>query len=134
MLPLTFGTGYPFHKTQYKGEKHMNIIKKSREDLSNKELYFLLTDPQIQKMGDLENTEINIKDFVEYEDVSKTTGEIYTVISVSTDLGTFATNSKTFIECFERIVECFGSDFRTIKVFKGTSNKGRKFLQCSYVN
>lgn len=112
----------------------MKIIKTSREDLSKKELYFLITDPQIQKMSDLEDTEICVKDFVEYEDVNNTTGEIYTVISIATDLGTFATNSKTFIECFERIVECFGSDFNTIKVFKATSNKGRKFLQCSYVN
>ena len=112
----------------------MNIIKKSREDLSKKDLYFMLTDPEIKKMSDLKDTEINVKDFVEYEDVSKTTGEIYTVISIATDQGTFATNSKTFIECFEKIVECFGTDFTTIKVFNGTSNKGRKFLQCSYIN
>ena len=111
----------------------MNILKKSREDLSNKDLYFLLTDKSIKKMQEIAEKTINVVDYVLYEDVRRDTGEISKVLAIKTDNGTYATNSASFIECFEKIVECFGDDFKTISIMQGTSNRGRKYLQCSYV-
>lgn len=111
----------------------MEILRRSREDLSKKDLYFLLTDKSIKKMTDLAGKTIDIVDYVIYEDLNRTTEEMHKIISIKTPDGAYASNSVTFIECFEQIISCFGEDFKTISVFENTSNRGRKFLQCSYV-
>lgn len=111
----------------------MEIIKKSRETLDKKDLYMMLTSKAIKKMSEAPET-LKIEDYVIYNDVRRDTGEIQKLISIKSDQGVFASNSITFIECFESIVECFGSDFKTIKIFKEKSNRGREFLNCTYVD
>lgn len=111
----------------------MNILSRSRESLDKKDLYFMVTDSSIKKISEIPTPKVKISDWVIYEDTSRQTGEIYKVISIKTDTGVYASNSPTLIECFEKIVECFGSDFTEIEIFKGKSNRGREFIQCRYI-
>lgn len=110
----------------------MEILRKSREDMNKKDLYFLVTSPEIKKMRELSGTTVNLIDWVMFNSVDRETGESYKVISIKTDSGVYATNSPTMIEGFEQIVECFGNEFNAINIFEGKSNKGRSFLMCSY--
>lgn len=110
----------------------MEILRMSREDLSKKDKYFLVTSPEIKKMKELAGESIELIDWIIYNTVDRETGETYKVLSISTAKGTFATNSPTMIESFEQIIECFDNDFKVINIFTGKSNKGREFLMCSY--
>lgn len=110
----------------------MEILKRSRESLDKKDLYFMITDKSVKKIS--ENIgKMKVIDYVLYEDVSRQTGEIYKVLSIKSDTGVYASNSPTLIECFEQIVECFGSDFTEIEIYKSKSNRGREFIQCRYI-
>lgn len=113
-------------------ETEMEILRKSREDMNKKDLYFLVTSPEIKKMRELSGSTVNLIDWVLFNSVDRETGELYKVISIKTDSGVYATNSPTMIEGFEQIVECFGNEFNAINIFEGKSNKGRSFLMCSY--
>lgn len=110
----------------------MEILRKSREDMNKKDLYFLVTSPEIKKMRELSGSTVNLIDWVLFNSVDRETGGLYKVISIKTDSGVYATNSPTMIEGFEQIVECFGNEFNAINIFEGKSNKGRSFLMCSY--
>ena len=110
----------------------MEIIKRSRESLDKKDLYMMITSKEIKKMSDAPE-KLKILDYVIYNDVRKDTGEIEKLISIKSEQDVFASNSVTFIECFEAIIECFGSDFNTIRIFKEKSKRGREFLNCCYV-
>ena len=110
----------------------MEILRKSREDMNKKDLYFLVTSPEIKKMRELSGSTVNLIDWVLFNSVDRETGELYKVISITTDRGDYATNSPTMIEAFEQVGECFGEDFSAINIFEGKSNKGRSFLMCSY--
>lgn len=110
----------------------MEILRKSRENMDKKDLYFLVTSPEIKKMRELSGSTVNLIDWVLFNSVDRETGELYKVISIKTDSGVYATNSPTMIEAFEQIVECFGNEFNSINIFEGKSNKGRSFLMCSY--
>lgn len=112
----------------------MNIIKKSRENLDKKDLYFMATDSNIKKLSELANKTVKVIDYIIYTDVNNTEPDKeYKVISIKTDAGCYASNSPTFIDCFEKIIECFGEDFSQISITTQRSNKGRNFLICSYV-
>lgn len=113
-------------------KQKMEILRKSREDMNKKDLYFLVTSPEIKKMKELSGKTVNLHDWVLFNSVDRETGELYKVLSLKTDEGVYATNSATMIEAFEQIVECFENDFSSINIFEGRSNKGRSFLMCSY--
>lgn len=110
----------------------MEILRKSREDMNKKDLYFLVTSPEIKKMKELSGTTVKLLDWVMFKSVDRETGDPYKVLSIKTDNGVYATNSATMIESFEQIVECFENDFSAINIFEGHSNRGRNFLMCSY--
>ena len=110
----------------------MEILRKSREDMTKKDLYFLVTSPEIKKMRELAGTRVTLIDWVMFNSVDRETGELYKVISIKTDSGVYATNSPTMIDTFEQILACFGDDFSSINIFEGKSSKGRSFLMCSY--
>ena len=110
----------------------MEILKKSREDMNKKDLYFLVTSPEIKKMKELSGNTIDLIDWVLFNSADRETGEVYKVLSLKTDSGVYATNSATMIEAFEQIIECFENEFSKINIFEGKSNKGRSFLMCSY--
>ena len=111
----------------------MNIIKTIPEELSKKALYDLTMSPKSRKMSECEGSVLEIKAACIYADTDRN-GELRTVLSVLTPEGEiFATNSPTFREDFERMVDLFGPDGVTaIEIISGTSKAGRKFFTCAY--
>ena len=123
--------GSPTTKERKRKTK-MEVVMKSREDLGKEELYFLMV-AESQKMQTQANHKILVKDWVLANDIDNETGEIKSILFVRSTDTTYSTISKTFIEAFKTIVQCFGSDgFNAINVKEGTSNKGRKFIYCEY--
>ncbi len=111
----------------------MEIIRKSREDLTKADLYKMITDKGIKKMSDAKGQNLDIIDYVIYEDLNRSTGEVMQILSVKTPSDAYATNSPTFIESFEKIIECFDTDFKTIGILEQKSRAGRAYLQCTYI-
>lgn len=109
----------------------MDIILKSREDLTKEDLYFLVA-TEAGKMQDLKGQTVTVKDWVIADDVDKSTGEIKTILFVRSSDKRYATVSSTFIESFKTIISCFGTEFSKIKINSGKSKKGREFLTCEY--
>lgn len=113
----------------------MNIIKTSRENMTVKEMYDLIQNPNIEKLSMLNET-ITIGDFILREDVNSK-GDDIKVLTVLTDTGeAFATTSPTFIADFESILamceQAKAPSPRKITVKHSTSKAGRDFIQCVY--
>ena len=111
----------------------MNIITGS-ENLSKKEIYMLSQNPAAIKMKDAPEDGITPVKWLKYEDTNND-GEIKTVLSIMNINGdVYATISKTFIETFDNIVDCFGTgleDVDIIFVRKGVSNAGREYIMAT---
>lgn len=102
--------------------------------LGTKQVYDMTQAPNIGKMRDVVGQTLEIAGFVVYETETRE-GEIKKVLSVLTVEGeVFATNSRTFIEDFENILEITGGEFRKIQAVEGISRAGRKFIQCLWVD
>lgn len=112
----------------------MTIIKSIPETLTNKQKYDLTMNPKTQKMSSAKGSVLEIAAACIYEDVEAKSGEIRTVLSVQTPEGeTFATNSATFREDFERMLDLFGAEGLTaIEVISGYSKAGREYITCAY--
>lgn len=111
----------------------MKVLMQSREDMNKEDLYYLMV-RESKKMQDLAGKTVKIEDWVIAEDIDKETGEPKEIVFIKTDGNTYGSISRTFIESFRTIVECFGATgFKAIKVIEGKSNKGRTFIQCEYV-
>lgn len=122
-----------------KGVKNMNIIAKSREDLSMKDVYDLTRSPEVQKMRTSVGDCIAVGDWLLYEDTSKTTGEIAKLLAVKDrDTGVcYATNSATFIEEFTSLLDMCAemqTQLNTVKVVEGVSKAGRNFITAVYID
>lgn len=115
----------------------MKILKSSPE-LSPVDIYKLTMNPNATKMKEVVGQRLEVAAFAVYEDVDKKTGEPQNILAIKTPEGeVFATNSPTFIEEFEKMVDFFGDhDMRvdSIEVFTGTSKAGRDFISCTYGN
>lgn len=113
----------------------MQIIKAS-ENLTAKDIYLLTMNPKTQKMKDVKGQRIELGKWAIYEDVNKKTGEIHQILTIATPEGeAFATNSPTFIDDFEKMLELFEAmceDVPAIVVSSGTSKAGREFITCLY--
>lgn len=108
----------------------MTIINASTND--KKILYKLTRDRNRQPMKKAP-TELHISEYAIYDDVNNATGEVVKLATIVSDFGElFTTNSKTFIDDFEAIVEAF-PDVECVKVEKMISKKNREFLVCSMV-
>lgn len=112
----------------------MNIIKTSK-DLTVKDKYFLTMSPSVQKMKDQISQRIEVDKWCIYED-ENSKGELQTILSIATpENEVFATNSKTFKEDFQRMVDIFATDnidVEAVEVISGTSKAGREFITCVY--
>lgn len=110
----------------------MKILMQSRKDMNKEDLYFLMV-RESEKMQTLAGQTVKVDDWVITEDIDKETEEPKQIIFIKSNDVTYGSISKTFIESFKTIVECFGPDgFTHIKVIEGKSNKGRNFIQCEY--
>ena len=114
----------------------MEILKTSGE-LTAKERYFLTMAPTVQKMKDAISQRIEIANWCVYSDVNSK-GEFQEILAIATpENEVFATNSKTFMDDFEKMnavfAEC-GEPVKAIVVTSGTSKAGREFITCVYAD
>lgn len=115
----------------------MEIITRSGEELTIKQMYDLTRSPEIQKVSDNEGALVQVDAWVLYNDTDKdgNTREILSILD--NEVGAVATNSATFIRDFMEITEMcmnFGVEVQHVKIASGTSKAGRKFYTCVYVD
>ena len=114
----------------------MNILNKSGE-LTMAQLYKLSKSPEIAKLATVKGEEIEIANYLVYEDESAD-GNVTTVASFETVQGElYASNSKTFVRDFRDIlamcVEAGAPTPKKIKVLPKVGKSGREYLQCVYI-
>ena len=115
----------------------MEIITKSSNELTMKQMYDLTKSPEIQKLSDNDGALIQVDAWALYKDTDKdgNTREILSILD--SEAGAIATNSVTFIRDFMEITEmCLDCDVEVhhIKISSGMSKAGRKFYTCVYVD
>ena len=115
----------------------MEIIKKSSDKLTIKQMYDLTKSPEIQKVSDNDGALVQVDAWALYKDTDKdgNTREILSILD--NEVGAVATNSATFIRDFMEITEMCadcGVEARHVKISSGTSKAGRKFYTCVYVD
>ena len=114
----------------------MEIIKMSK-NVEGADLYFLTTSPEIKKMTSVKGQTLALDKWALFADADRKTGEMRKILSIKSGDKMYATNSATFIESFEAMLECFaktGLDVHHIRVSTGTSNGGREFINCVYAD
>lgn len=115
----------------------MEIIKKSSDKLTMKQMYDLTRSPEIQKLSDNDGALVQVDEWALYNETDKdgNTREILSILD--NEVGAVATNSVTFIRNFIEITEmCEDCEVEVhhIKISSGTSKAGRKFYTCVYVD
>lgn len=115
----------------------MEIIKKSSDKLTMKQLYDLTKSPEIQRVSDNEGALVLVDAWALYNDTDKdgNTREILSILD--NEVGAVATNSATFIRDFMEIAEMCtvcGEKLQHVKISSGISKAGRKFYTCVYVD
>lgn len=115
----------------------MEIITRSGDELTIKQLYDMTKSPEIQRVSDNEGALVQVAAWVLYNDTDKdgNTREILSILD--NEAGAIATNSVTFIRDFMEITEMcgnFGTEVQHVKISSGTSKAGRKFYTCVYVD
>lgn len=104
----------------------MRIINSSK-DYTGKELYRITKSQSIKKVSTIENA-VTVNGYVIFTDTDKDGNEI-DILSIDTNDGVFATNSKTFIESFLDIAEMLGIPTEIV-VGHGVSKNGRNYIYC----
>lgn len=115
----------------------MEIIRKSSEELTVKQIYDLTKSPEIQRVSDNDGALMRVDAWALYRDTDKdgNTREILSILD--NEVGVVATNSGTFIGDFIEIIEmCMDNDeeVQHIKISSGTSKAGRTFYTCVYID
>lgn len=115
----------------------MEIIKKSSDELTIKQMYDLTKSPEIQKLSDNDGALVQVDAWALYNDTDKdgNTREILSILD--NEVGAVATNSATFIRDFMEITEMCADccvEVQHVKISSGTSKAGRKFYTCVYVD
>lgn len=107
----------------------INILKTNKE-ISKKDLYYLTMAPDSTKMSEAVGETIDIQYAVIYEDVrNDKTSTVSAIMDV--DGRVYATNSNSFKERLEDILEFFPDEEISIKVCQGTSKSGRPYIYCT---
>lgn len=111
----------------------MKILQSYPDPLPKKLAYDLTLSPRCQKMTDAKNTVLDVAAWCVYEDEDRD-GNPRTILSLRTVEGeTYATNSSTFRDDYQAMVDLFGPDGITaIEVITGSSKAGREFITCAY--
>lgn len=113
----------------------IEILRKSDETMTKKDIFKLTKNQKIQTVKSLENgAKISVVHWIEFSDVNSSTGEEVEILSMMDDNGEcFATNSKSFKEMFFDIVDIMeGEDF-TIEKLGGKTKAGRDFVTCGLI-
>ena len=115
----------------------MEIIKKSSDKLTVKQMYDLTMSPEIGKVSDNDGALVQVDEWALYNDTDKdgNTREILSILD--NEVGAVATNSATFIRDFMEIIDMCadcGVELQHVKISSGMSKAGRKFYTCVYVD
>lgn len=115
----------------------MEIIKKSSDELTMKQMYDMTKSPEIQKVSENDGALLQVDAWALYYDTDKD-GIRREILSIlDNEAGAIATNSATFIRDFMEITEmCLdcGVEVHHVKISSGKSKSGRKFYTCVYVD
>lgn len=114
----------------------MEIIRKSNDEISKKDIFMMTKNQNIMTMKSIENgTEITVKQWVLFSDINCSTDEEVTILSIMTEDGqVIATNSKSFMDMFFDIVEILEENNGfTIEKLGGKTKAGRYFVTCALV-
>lgn len=110
----------------------MELIKKFPEDLDQRAVYKMMKSPNVKKMSDADDSILEVKAWIIYNDADAKTGEIREILTILTEDGEmFGTVSGIFQREFKDIVKFFGDDVGSITVISGKSKAGRNFITCS---
>ncbi len=112
----------------------MNVIKSS-EGISKADIFKMTQDPKVDQIKNHGGETLTLKNWVRYNDVN-TNGNEVELLAIQCEECTVATNSKTFIDGFMKMVEYFAEDgVKHFEVIEDTNKKNnRTFYQCSYVD
>lgn len=122
----------------------MEILKTNVTDPYK--LYVLTNGNDSEKLSALETgTEFKVIDYCHFKQVMRNTGEVKEMLTFVIEeknsngiTSQYTTNSQTFIETFLDIIDLFERNEKPIsdmsmKIERGTSNKGRTFMLCRLV-
>ena len=110
----------------------MEVIRKFPETMDARTAYKMMKSLDVKKMSAAEDSILEVKSWVKYQDTDTKTGEVKEILTLETvDGEMFGTVSETFKREFDDIVSFFGDDVGTIKVIGGTSKSGHKFITCT---
>lgn len=115
----------------------MKVIRTKNENISVKEKYLMSMNPEIRRMRDAEGMIIPVVNWMLYIDKDKEGNEQTLLSILSEDNVAYATNSKTFIESFDNLLDIFtdnGEEISAVKVIGGQSKAGRHFITCAYAD
>ena len=113
----------------------MKVIRTKNENISVKEKYLMSMNPEIRRMRDAEGMVIPVVNWMLYIDKDKEGNEQTLLSILSDDNVAYATNSKTFIEAFDDLLDIFtdnDEEISAVKVIGGQSKAGRHFITCAY--
>ena len=113
----------------------MKIIRTKNENISAKEKCLMAMNPESQRMREAEGMTIPVLNWMLYIDKDKEGNEKALLSILSENNVVYATNSKTFIEAFDDLLDIFadnGEEITAIKVIGGQSKAGRHFITCAY--
>lgn len=112
----------------------MNIITMFPEDAGKKTMYALTMSPKMRNMKELKGSALEVSAWCKYEDVDAKTGELRPILSIMSPEGeVYGTNSPTFIDDWEKMVQLFGpGGVEAVEIISGTSKAGREFITCAY--
>ena len=113
----------------------LEIIRKSDDEMSKKDVFMLTKNQKIRTVKSLENgAKINVTHWIEFSDVNSSTGEKVEILSMMDETGEcFATNSKSFKEMFFDIVDIMDGEYFTIEKLGGKTKSGRDFVTCGLI-
>lgn len=113
----------------------MEIIRKSDEEMTKKDIFMMTKNQKIQTVKSLENgAKISVAHWIEFSDVNSGTGEKVEILSMMDKTGEcFATNSKSFKEMFFDIVDIMDGEDFTIEKLGGKTKAGRDFVTCGLI-
>lgn len=113
----------------------MEIIRKSDEEMTKKDIFMMTKNQKIRTVKSLENgAKINVTHWIEFSDVNSSTGEVVEILSMMDETGEcFATNSKSFKEMFFDIVDIMDGEGFTIEKLGGKTKAGRDFVTCGLI-
>lgn len=113
----------------------MEILRKSDEEMTKKDVFMLTKNQKIRTVKSLENgAKITVVHWVEFSDVNASTGEAVEILSMMNEEGEcFATNSKSFKDMFFDIVDIMDGEDFTIEKLGGKTKAGRDFVTCGLI-